>query len=482
VEVLTAGNNPATPWNKISGLWIDCCWAIIGMALRWVKGFGHCQARFGLTLVYNRPLSALSDNMLQRFVNLSQRRHYGWVIFTLTGANLTVEGGMRNSVPVVFVALRNSFGHSAATTAAIFSAAGIAGGLAAPLVGWLLDRVGPRRLFPLAGLLILLGYWSSSFVSAFWQLFIFYSIIAALGESTVSSFTATATLAPWFPRNRGRVLGLADVGNPLGQAIFAPLAQILISFWGWRPTFKVFGVVFFLMVAPANFLLQRRPPPIAAESDEPASYADAASDAPMMAEILGRPTVWLLVLTRMFATFGIHLTNVHMVAFFIAAGYSGLQAASTIGAVGLVSLVGRPLSGTLSDHLGRELVYTVGLGTHIGAIVLVLLLGDGSRLWPIVLFIILSGLSEGIAGLVVGAKATDIFPSLALGRVMGLIQMGRGVGILAGPVLGGLLFDLQRDYTGAFTLAVGAVGVAVAIIWLARFTAGKTQGPRHEFD
>jgi len=451
------------------------------MAPHWVKGFGRAPTPPGLTLVYNPPLPVPSDNMqhmLQRFAKLTQRRHYGWVIFTLTGANLTVEGGMRNSVPVVFVALRNSFGHSAAATAAIFSAAGIAGGLAAPLVGWLLDRVGPRMLFPLAGLLILLGYWSSSFVSAFWQLFIFYSLIAALGESTVSSFTATATLAPWFPKNRGRVLGLADVGNPLGQAIFAPLAQILISAVGWRPTFRVFGVVFFLMVAPANLLWQRRPPPV--ESAHTAQRAVLAGTAPgdaVMTGILGRPTVWLLVLTRMFATFGIHLTNVHMVAFFIAAGYSGLLAASTIGAVGLVSLVGRPMSGALSDHVGRELVYTVGLGTHIGAIVLVLLLGDGSRLWPIIIFIALSGLSEGIAGLVVGAKATDIFPSSALGRVMGLIQMGRGVGILAGPVLGGLLFDLQDDYTGAFTLAVGAVAAAVAIMWLARFSVGKTQAP-----
>ena len=126
--------------------------------------------------------------MLQRFANLTEHRHYGWVIFALTGANLTVEGGMRNSVPVVFVALRNSFGHSAAATAAIFSAAGIAGGVAAPLVGWLLDRVGPRKLFPLAGVMILLGYWSSSYVSGFWQLFIFYSLFAALGESTISSY------------------------------------------------------------------------------------------------------------------------------------------------------------------------------------------------------------------------------------------------------------------------------------------------------
>ena len=189
-----------------------------------------------------QPLSTLTRK-------LTSKRHYGWVIFALTGANLTVEGGMKNSVPVVFVALRDGFGRSAAATSAVFSAAGITGGLLAPLVGWLLDRLGPRRLFTLAGLVILAGYLLSSYASDIWQLFIFYSFVTALGETAISSFTATATLAPWFPRTRGRVLGLADAGNPLGQGIFAPLSQILISISGWRHTFRILGLVFFLMIS-----------------------------------------------------------------------------------------------------------------------------------------------------------------------------------------------------------------------------------------
>ena len=414
---------------------------------------------------------------------LTGKRHYGWVIFALTGANLTVEGGMKNSVPVIFVALRDGFGRSAAATSAVFSASGITGGLVAPLVGWLLDRLGPKRLFPIAGLVILAGYLLSSYASDMWQLFIFYSLVAALGETTISSFTATATLAPWFPRTRGRVLGLADAGNPLGQGIFAPLSQILISALGWRPTFRILGLVFFLMISPANLLLQRRPP-----SQEPAQQSqpplnpvpvpeskdvgDPAQRANLSA-ILRRPAVWFLVLARMSASVGISLTNVHLVAFFIAAGYSGLQAAATIGAVGVVGLVGRPISGTLSDYLGREFVYTAGLGMHVSALVLVLIFGDGSSMWPIIVFVGLSGLSDGIAGLVVAAKAADIVPSSNLGAVMGVIQLGRGVGFATGPVLGGLLYDLQGDYFIAFSLAVAVSMAAILLMWAARFTSPR---------
>jgi MFS family permease len=405
-------------------------------------------------------------------------RHYGWVIFGLSFANLLAEGGIKNTVPVVYVALRDSFRWSAAATAGIFSLGGLTGALCAPLLGRLLDRIGPRYLFPLGGLLILIGYLSSSRVTELWQLYLLYGILATLGENAISSFTTAATLSPWFPRNRGRMLGLADAGNSVGQVIFLPLAQLLISSIGWRETFRVFGLLFFLLVGPANFLLQRRPPvqPLLARGGKPPTTGSSASrpstgDAPLLRQILRRPAVWCLVTARLLATMGTHLTQVHIVAFFIAAGYSPLLAASAIGAVGLVGMVGRPLSGTLSDLLGREMIYTVGSSMQIGGIVALLMLGDGQRLWPIILFVALSGLSDGIGGLVVGAKAADLFPTRALGSVMGLVQMGRGLGIMVGPLLGGWLFDLQGNYIAAYLLAVAMVCVAIGCVWGARLTS-----------
>ena len=186
--------------------------------------------------------------------------HYGWVIFGLSFLNLVTEGGLKNTVPVLYVALRDSFHWSAAVTSSVFSLAGLVGALGAPLLGRLLDRWGPRYLFPVGGLLIGLGWCASSFVTDLWPLLLFYSVVATVGENSISSFTTAATLAPWFPRTRGWILGLADAGNPLGAVLFLPLAQWLISTIGWRVTFRVLGIVFFLMVGPANLLLQRRPP------------------------------------------------------------------------------------------------------------------------------------------------------------------------------------------------------------------------------
>ena len=415
--------------------------------------------------------------MVQSIWQTTRRKsHYGWVIFCLAFANLTTEGAIKNTAPVLFLAFRESFNRGAAATAGIFSTAGLTGTLMAPLLGGMLDRLGPRWLFALGGVVLLIGYLASSTITDFWQLFIFYGVVVTIGENAVSSFTATANLAPWFPKSRGRVLGLADTGNPVGQGIFTPLTQLLITSIGWRTTCQIMGPVFFLMVVPANFILQRRPPSAEQSPDDPSGPDEGPQSdiAPpqrtpgQVRKLLRSDALWYLVSARTISSVAIQLTNVHMVAFFVAGGYTPIQAATTIGAVGMVGLVGRPLSGSLSDFLGREPVYSLGFGMQITAILIVLVMGNGSVLWPLIVFVAFTGLSDGIGGLALSAKAADVIPAGSLGSAMGIIQGGRSVGLLAGPVVGGLLFDLQGNYVGAYLLAVGFYLAAIGCMWATR--------------
>ena len=53
--------------------------------------------------------------------------HYRWIIFGLSFLNLVTEGGLKSTVPVIYVALRDSFHWSAAVTSSVFSLAGLVG-------------------------------------------------------------------------------------------------------------------------------------------------------------------------------------------------------------------------------------------------------------------------------------------------------------------------------------------------------------------
>ena len=424
---------------------------------------------------------------------IKRRFHYGWVIFLLTFSNLTVEGGSKNVQSVFLVALRDHFRSSVALTAAIFSASGLFGAFIAPLLGIVLDRYGPRVLFPIAGCFILVGWLASSMVNEVWQLFIFYSVVATVGQVGISSFSATATLAPWFPRSRGVALGMADAGNPAGQAIVVPLAQLIVSTLGWQWAFRIFGVAFFVVVVVPNLLFQRRPPNgkqgnaaaipvVAAESGSPGALVEPETDgeAPpqsSIGEVLREPAVWLLLGARAVNSVGNHMTMVHILAFLFLAGYGEIQAALAIGIAGLLGIGGRPATGLLSDFIGREIVYTIGMTMSVAAVVLVLFLSAGGAWWVLVTFVALNGFSDGISGLLVGAKAADLYPPRMLGKVMGMMEVGRGIGIGLGPILAGLLFDLLGDYFWAFVISAALTASSVFLMWGVRLTARSRNAP-----
>ena len=125
----------------------------------------------------------------------------------------------------------------------------------------------------------------------------------------------------------------------------------------------------------------------------------------------------------------------------------------------------------MSDIIGREPVYTAGMAMSVAAVVLVLFFSAGGTWWVLVTFVALNGLSDGISGLLIGAKAADLYPPRMLGRVMGMMEVGRGIGIGLGPILAGLLFDLQGDYFQAFLISAGLTTASVFLMWAVRLTA-----------
>lgn len=386
-------------------------------------------------------------------------KYPGWTVFGLAFCNLVVEGGAKNAESVFYLALKNGFKAGATVTSLIFSVGGLMGAIASPLLGKYLDKYGPKKFFAVAGIVILLGWQLSSFSTHMWQLYIFYSFIAAIGHTSVSSFTAMATLSPWFPNTRGTVLGLADSGNPFGQAIFTPLAQILVLSMSWKWAFRIMGLAFFILVFPTNLIFQK-PIPKSTES----LIVNREREKPFKPYFV--KSVWCMVGARGFLSISNQMIRLHILAFFVLSGYGQMQAATAIGLIGMLSVVGRPTIGFLSDKYGREPMFTMGISLQIISICILIFTNDMNNIIPIMMFVLFSGLTDGIGGLILSAKAGDIYPAVQLGRILGFVEIGRGIGIAVGPILGGILFDLKGDYLLAFSVAIVLSGLSIISIWL----------------
>tara|TARA_B100000029_G_scaffold135906_1_gene130451 strand:+ start:672 stop:1985 length:1314 start_codon:yes stop_codon:yes gene_type:complete len=412
-----------------------------------------------------------------------RRANYGWVILALTFGNIFVEGGVKNSHSVLLPALKQGFGGSTALTAGIFSASGIVGAFSAPILGKLLDMFGAKYMFLVAGIVILAGWWASSMVNHIWQLFIFYSLVATVGQTMIGFFTGTAVLTPWFPQTKGLMLGIADAGNPTGQAVITPFAQYTVSKYGWRSGFQALGIIFFLIVSPLNFLGQRKPPGYGNSSGSP-KHGDSEESHRAGSEVytslehdpipahnnqehfnaLSEASVWLLLFSRATQALSNQMTSLHIIAFFVSAGYGEMQSASAIGVAGLFGVGARPCFGILSDKFGRETVYSLRILMTVLSLVIIILFAKNAALWPLLIFVGLTGLSDG-SGLLIGVKAADIYPSHVLGSVMGVIEVGRGIGLAAGGVLTGLMFDLYGNYTAAYWLAAFLLLMSIGSMW-----------------
>src|SRR5207253_3448158 len=104
---------------------------------------------------------------------------------TLGGAftAFTLSAALMHSYPVYLVAFIAEFGWSRAETSIAYSVSQLVAGASSPLVGFLVDRLGPRRLLLLGGSLLVLGLLASAFITALWQIILLYGIVMTFGAN-----------------------------------------------------------------------------------------------------------------------------------------------------------------------------------------------------------------------------------------------------------------------------------------------------------
>jgi MFS family permease len=162
---------------------------------------------------------------------------YGWVVVLVSFVTLTLVMGSRFTFGVFYPSILRDTGWGRADTAGIFSLSMLVYALAALGVGAAFDRLGPRRLFPLAALLLGAGYFLCSRIATLWQFYVYYGVIVGIGHTALGFIPHVSLIARWFVRRRGLASSLALSGMGVGSLILAPLGEYLIAQYGWRHSY-----------------------------------------------------------------------------------------------------------------------------------------------------------------------------------------------------------------------------------------------------
>jgi len=383
---------------------------------------------------------------------------------------LAIASGLYFSFPIFFVALLEEFGWSRGATAAAFSISSVTQGLLSPIVGMLVDRLGPRRIM-LGGACLLGGACAlSSQIGSLWSLYTVTGVLAAAGVCAVSWVPTGALIARWFTERRSSMMGLAFSGMGAGVLVIGPLAQWLIEGYGWRAAYLVLGVGTLLVLVPVIWLGIREAPVVAAPNrgamGGPAPWPAIAGGE--IRDALRTPAFWALFFAYLCTPLAVFSVVTHQVAFAVDQGFPRLLVAGIFGLTGLLSVVGRIVFGFAADRIGRALSATISYGcTAVGTLCLL-----GLEVWPHVAalyaYAFFFGLGFGARGPIITAIAAQLFPGRRFGVIYGILSVGNGIGGSIAPWFGGFVHDLTGSYRVAFLIAVGFCALGSVCFWLAR--------------
>jgi MFS family permease len=153
---------------------------------------------------------------------------------------LSVLGrGLGESFSVFLKPISESFGWDRAQVVSVYSLSALAGGLAAPLVGRLFDRSGPRAVYSLG--LILLGgaFLVAAHAQYLWQFQLSLGLCAGLGIAFIGNVPNSILLGRWFGPRLPTAMAIVYSATGAGVLILLPASQILIDHFDWRGAYQI---------------------------------------------------------------------------------------------------------------------------------------------------------------------------------------------------------------------------------------------------
>lgn len=397
------------------------------------------------------------------------RFFYGWIVVASCFIS-SFSYGLFYTLGVFFTTLQAEFGWSSALTSSIHSLHLIVFIPSTFFMGWLSDKYGPRLPIILGAIFFGIGFSLLSQVSSLSQFYLFYAI-ASLGAGIVFS-VPTATVQRWFVKRSGLALGIVVAGIGVATLIYSPLAEHLISSYGWRTAYIQIGagtaVLLLLASLGATTPERKGLQPYGTESlAQQEVVRDTDSEVSWRVnDALRNKTFWLICALYFCTLVPIHMIAIHLVPFSESIGIEKATAAWAWGSVGGISILGRIITPTSVEGT---------IGWRKGLIVITVILAASfiwisrtASLWMLFVFVVIYGFLYGGKVPLIPALIRSYFGTKSLGQLIGIAHAVSLVGGAIGPLLAGYIVDATGSYTIAFLIGAGIWVLAAFLAWLSK--------------
>jgi len=399
---------------------------------------------------------------------VTSRLFHGWRIVASAFVILFTAYGAQYCFGVFFAALLADFSWSRTGLSGVFSLYAFTYCAFGFPAGRLTDRLGPRLVIGAGAVCLGGALVTMAAVTALWQAYLLYGVVAALGMGT-AYVPCNTTVVRWFARQRGLATGIASSGASLGTLVLPPLAQLAVGALGWRGAYVLGGAIVFLVVLLTAQTMRRDPESLGLHPDgEPAPPPSALGAPPgglSLRQAIRTRALWLLGLAFSATWIPVFIPLVHLVPFARDLGHSPLAAAWAISATGAGAVLGRLLMGAVSDRIGRRPTIAGGMLLQTLAFLGFAVVRD---LIPLYATAILFGFSYGTISTLFAAIIGDFFGREQAGSIVGFVFMLAGSVAAWGTLGAGAIYDATGSYRTAFVLSAVLNIVALVLLMACR--------------
>jgi sugar phosphate permease len=406
------------------------------------------------------------------------RIFYGWYMVAASiAANTIFSAAYFQGFGVLILPMERTFGWDRWVISAAMSLRQLESGIVSPVVGFLLDRFSARKLIFWSAVISAVGFIGLGFTNGIVAFFFFF-VVSSVGASGVShGVTWPVIISRWFRRNRGLATGLAVTGPIFGSPIVILNAQIEEAY-GWRVVLIGYGILVLIGVTLLSMLVRDRPEPYgllpdgdppeeSASSERSTGRSPRRPDSGLTLHAVLRTKEFWLFTTYLSGTFTVNsAVQVHMIPYFQQdIGLTAAWAAVVMSMVFIISGIGRVGGGYLLDKTDYRLVLAV-VSTLMGFSLLYLQLVDVHTVSATLPFVLMFGVSFGCLVPMRGAVGSIMFGTRAIGGVLGLLQGAPIAAGVIGPLVMGVIFDRNGNYSVAIwgLIVVSALMVPLSLL------------------
>jgi len=376
--------------------------------------------------------------------------------------------GAGETYAVFLLPLEREFGWSRSQLTSVYSVYLLVGGLIAPLVGTLFDRIGPRAVYTAGLACLAAAYLLAGTLSSLWQFYLYVGFLIGLGVALVGMVPASGLLSRWYHARLSAAIGIAYSAVGCGMLLFVPAAQVLLVYLDWRGTYRAIGLALAVCLPLAAFAVPWRKF-AEGHAEHRRRRHDAGRGAGWTLRTAMRtPAYWGLVGIFFFTAMGIFTVLPQTVVFLIDAGVAPVVAATAYGVTGMLSVASVAGIGFVAARFGyRRTVTASFFGSGLGIALLIAISFHASG-WLLAAYALVFGLCQGVRGPIVSAICTSKFAGPHVATIYGTIYGANAFGAAFGSLMGGVLHDATGGYRALFVFALAALVAAATPMWVVR--------------